>query len=192
MNDKYIDNQTEKWEPVFGFEGLYEVSNKGRVKSLKRFNPKSGKHGMWYPEKILKARSDKDGYQTVCLTKDGKGKPHKVHRVVLSSFDKQMLDLQVNHIDGNKENNNLDNLEWVTCSENIKHAWRIGLNNQDGSKNRMAKLTEEKVLEIINLFKTTSLSDRKIADMYDIKSDETIRSIRKRKAWVHVTKDIDF
>ena len=182
----------EIWVPIFGYEGLYEISNYGRVKSLKRFNPKSGKGGRWYPERMISIRSDKDGYLIANLCKDGKNKLCKVHRLVLSSFEKQDLNLQVNHIDGNKQNNRLDNLEWVTCSENIKHAWRIGLNNQDGSRNRMAKLTEEKILEIVELFKTTNLSDRKIADMYDIKSDETIRSIRKRKAWTHVTNDIDF
>ncbi len=182
----------EIWVPVFGYEGLYEVSNKGRVKSLKKFHPNSGRTGRWYPERILSLGTDKNGYKTICLCKDGVRKLCKVHRLVLSSFDKKCLDLQVNHLDGDKQNNHLENLEWATCSENIKHAWRIGLKNQNGSKNNQAKLTEQDVLEIVELFRTTNLSDKKIAIMYDIKSDETIRSIRKRKSWTHVTKDIEF
>ena len=188
-----MKNENEEvWVPVLGFEELYEVSNKGRVKSLKRFNPLSGRTGRWYPERILGIATDKDGYQTVNLCKNGKGKPYKLHRIVLSSFDEQMLDLQVNHIDGNKQNNCLDNLEWSTASNNTRHAYEIGLKSQVGSKNNQSKLTEEKVLEIVELFKTTKLTNKEIADMYDIKSDETIRRIKIRKSWTHVTKDIKF
>ena len=99
--------KNEVWTTIIGYDGLYEVSNHGRVKSLKRFNPKSGKGGRWYSEKMLKLREDKDGYLTVCLTKDGKRKLCKVHRLTLSSFSGEEKDLQVNHIDGNKQNNHI-------------------------------------------------------------------------------------
>lgn len=182
--------ENEIWTPVLGYIGLYEVSNYGRIKSLKRFNPKSGKGGRWYPERILKSRDDKDGYIVVGLTKNGKMKLCKIHRLVLSSFCGYDNDLHVNHIDGNKQNNHLDNLEWVTCSDNQKHAHKIGIKNQVGSRNNGSKLTEEKVLEIVELIKK-GMTMRSIAKMYSV-GDETIRHIKIRRTWNHVTKDIDF
>lgn len=181
----------EVWKPIKDYEGKYEISNYGRVKSVCRFISDSGKHGMWYPEKFLKLSKDKDGYLTVGFCKDGKKTRHKVHRLVMSAFVGDS-DLQVNHIDGNKENNCLSNLEYVTSSDNIKHAYRTGLKSEAGSKNPQSKLTEEQVREICILFQTTTLTNKKIADMYNLKSDETIRRIRKRKAWTHVSKDFDF
>lgn len=183
--------KNEVWTTIIGYDGLYEVSNHGRVKSLKRFNPKSGKGGRWYSEKMLKLREDKDGYLTVCLTKDGKRKLCKVHRLTLSSFSGEEKDLQVNHIDGNKQNNHIDNLEWSTCSDNQIHAHKIGLKNQKGSKNNASKLTEYQVLEIAELLKNKNITMRSIAKKYSV-DDETIRHIKIRKTWNHVTKDIDF
>ena len=181
----------EVWKPLHGYEGLYEISSYGVVKSVRRFNPNSGKNGMWYPERIMKTRLDGDGYVVLGLTKNGKMKMCKMHRLVLETFDKES-DLQVNHKDGNKQNNRLDNLEWVTCSENIKHAFRTGLKSENGSKNPKSKLTEKEVMQICDFFKYTTFTNKQIAEMFDIKSDETIRKIRKRLAWTHVTKDIEF
>lgn len=182
----------EVWKPIKNYEGYYEVSNKGEVRTVTRFVPNSGKHGMWYESRILKFNIDKDGYCTVALQREGKVKRCKVHRLVLSTFDNCESDLQVNHIDGNKLNNCLNNLEWVTSSENIKHAYSIGLKTQSGSKNNGSKLTEEQVIQMCDFFKHTTLTNKQIADMFDIKSDETIRKIRKRKAWTHVTQNIEF
>lgn len=111
------------WKDIKGYEGIYQVSDEGQIKSLRRFNPNSGRYGMWYPEKELSQKTDKDGYKIVALQKDKKRKDCKVHRIVLSTFcpienwDK----MQVNHIDGDKSNNNINNLEWVTNNENQKH-----------------------------------------------------------------------
>ena len=102
--------------------------------------------------KILTTQLDKDGYEKVRLiSTDGKRHRYSVHRLMLENFEprKNMSELQVNHIDGNKQNNNLNNLEWVTPSENIKHAYAIGLKNQSGEANNAAKLTEKQVIEII-------------------------------------------
>lgn len=182
----------EVWKPIKHYEGYYEVSNKGEVRTATRFVPNSGKHGMWYKSRTLKFNIDKDGYCTVALQKDRKVKRCKVHRLVLSTFDNCDSELQVNHIDGNKFNNRLDNLEWVTCSQNIKHAFSIGLKTQSGSKNNGSKLTEKQIVQICDFFKYTTFTNKQIADMFDIKSDETIRKIRKRKAWTHVTNNIEF
>lgn len=120
----------ENWIPVLGYEGLYEVSNLGRVKSVERKSLRCfmGRTPFVYviPERILKQNIDKYGYHHVVLYgRDGKPKNSTVHRIVLSSFTgKNIEDLQVNHKDEIKTNNSIENLEWVTCSENINYGTR--------------------------------------------------------------------
>ncbi len=82
--------------------------------------------------RILTQHLDKDGYCKVRLISNDGRHTYSVHRLILENFNpvKNMDKLQVNHIDGNKQNNSLSNLEWVTCSENIEHAYQIGLKNQ--------------------------------------------------------------
>lgn len=113
----------EIWKDIQGYEGLYQVSNLGNIKSMARSH-KFGK----LKEKIKNLNPIRNGYLQVCLCKDGKKKPFMVHRLVakhfLKNFDK---DLDVNHKDCNKKNNNVNNLEMVTRKENIKHAWDNGL-----------------------------------------------------------------
>ena len=124
----------EVFRDVLGYEGLYQVSNYGRVKSLERkniFYCGLRKKHLERPtkEKILNYNKSNRGYLQVCLTKDGKSKTYTVHRLVAKAFLPNLKNKkQVNHIDGNKENNNIDNLEWVTSSENNKHAFITGLN----------------------------------------------------------------
>lgn len=108
----------EEWKPINGFEGLYEISSYGKVKSFKV-----------YPSgKILKPSPDSGGYLRLSLMRAGKNKYVTVHRLVAEAFlPKVDGKTCVNHIDGNKANNRLDNLEWCTYSENIKHAIKTGL-----------------------------------------------------------------
>lgn len=113
----------EKWKEIPGYESRYLISNTGAVKSLVYFH--NGKT-VTNKERILRQVNNR-GYLRVALTDfTGIVKHHCVHRLVLSAF-KGSSTLSVNHIDGNKQNNNLSNLEWVTHSENQKHAYRIGL-----------------------------------------------------------------
>jgi hypothetical protein len=109
----------EIWKDVIGYEGLYQVSNFGQVKALPRI--KIAKGSYWTSEKILKPGSD-DGYQKVVLTKNGIRSTKKVHRLVASAFYGEYKELSVNHIDSNRANNRIENLEWVTHLENIRHA----------------------------------------------------------------------
>ena len=107
----------EVWKNIEGYEKLYQISNFGRVKSL-NYN-RTGK------EKILKPSKDKDGYLHVGLCKNGKAKFFRVHRLVCSAFLENPENLpQVNHKDENKENNHVDNLEWVSPKENINYGTR--------------------------------------------------------------------
>ena len=122
----------EEWRAINGYEGLYEVSNTGRVRSLGNGCSNNSK------EKILKPRNNGQGYLQIWLCKNGKQKLYKVHRLVLMTFAPcyNMKSLQVNHIDENTENNNLTNLEWVTCKENINHGTR---NKRVSEKNTNGK-----------------------------------------------------
>ena len=118
----------EIWKDLAEYEGLYQVSNTGIVKSYDRkVSCKSGATRLC-KGKILKQFENERGYLCVVLTKDKKSKIAKVHRLVaktfLDNFDNKP---QVNHIDGDKRNNNIGNLEWVTNSENMLHAYAIGL-----------------------------------------------------------------
>lgn len=144
--------------------------------------------------KILSVQLDKDGYEKVqMMSTDGKRHRYSVHRLVLENFNpiENMNEFQVNHIDGNKRNNNLSNLEWVTCSENQIHAHKIGLKNQSGEHNNASKLTEEQVKEIINMLLEHKYTYGQIAEKFGV-SDETIGSIKRKERWKYLTENIDF
>lgn len=111
----------ELWKDIKGYEGLYEISNLGQVRSIPRKGTFKYKH-------ILKTKKNKSGYLMVHLFKNGKGKAFTVHRLVAKTFLEKSLNKQdVNHIDGNKENNYVSNLEWMTHKENMKHARKNNL-----------------------------------------------------------------
>ena len=107
------------------YEGHYQVSNQGEIYSLKK-------------NKKLFTRVHTKGYLEVELFKNGKGKIFKVHRLVALAFLGNS-DLQVNHIDGNKKNNCVDNLEWVTPKENQQHAIKNGLFRKAGSRDNLGR-----------------------------------------------------
>lgn len=100
---------------IKGYEGIYQIDEYGNVFSF-------------HTNRFLKPAATSWGYLTVELFKNGKGKTHKIHRMVAEAFvpnvDGKPL---INHKDGNKQNNHFENLEWCTYSENLKHAWDMGL-----------------------------------------------------------------
>ena len=125
----------EEWKDIKNYEGLYQVSNLGNVKSLER-NKSNGKGLVKIDEKILTQNITNWGYCKVALYKNGARKYYKVHRLVAEAFIPNPNNKeQINHIDGNKLNNNVNNLEWNTRIENMNHARINGLcgNNTDSN-----------------------------------------------------------
>ena len=135
----------EIWKPIKNFEGMYEVSNLGRVKSLPRLKI-NNRGKQLTKERIMKPHDFNAGYYKVPLTdKKHNKKYYLVHRLVAQAFIPNLDNLpQVNHIDGDKSNNCVDNLEWCDRPYNIRHAYKMGLNP-----------SRKKMIEYIN-----SLEDR--------------------------------
>lgn len=140
--------------------------------------------------KYLSTNLDKNGYVKVRLiSADNKRHTYSIHRLVMENFKPRndMSKLQVNHINGDKTNNFLSNLEWTTCQENIDHAVK---NNLRAAVNGSAKLTVDEVQEIIELLINGS-SNKEIAQKYKV-HEETIGRIKRKQSWAHLTKDINF
>lgn len=124
----------EIWKPIKNYEGLYEVSNLGKVRRLKFIN------GVYNFNQIRECKQTLNtwGYMTVNLCKNGKSNTKRVHRLVAVAFLGES-NLQIDHINGNKQDNRLVNLEYVTPKENTKRAWKKGLAKNTEHQREVAK-----------------------------------------------------
>ena len=156
----------EIWTDVSGYEGIYLVSNLGNIKRLGRICIDSRNRFRFYKTKYVGVTNEKSEniYRQVELWKRGRNTSHLVHRLVLESFVPNIYNKPtVNHKDGDKQNNCLDNLEWATWSENNKHAFDTGLNttnpNKSGATAKSNEVTRKsiKCVETNQIFK--SLAD---------------------------------
>lgn len=171
----------EVWKDIEGYEGYYQVSNFGKIKSLKRERR--------LLEIILKEKKDKDGYLRVNLFKKNKRKMYGVHCLVLQAFISNPENKpQVNHKDGVKINNNFENLEWNTNSENQKHAWKTGLHTaRYGENHGQSKLNDWDVKVIRKLYKNSIYwhNQTRIATLFKI-SQACIYKIVNNETWKHI------
>jgi hypothetical protein len=181
--------QVEVWKDVSGYEGKYQVSDFGRVKSLARIvESRKGIFGN-KREILLKPTKNKKGYLRVklCIVKNevSSEKNFYVHSLVLNSFLENPLNKpQVNHKNGIKDDNRVDNLEWATGSENVIHSLENKLKvPQKGSEHGMSKLTEKEVLEIRTIGRTKTLKE--VAKIYNVDMS-LISLILLNKIWIHI------
>jgi hypothetical protein len=167
----------EIWKDVVGYEGIYEVSSLGKIRTKEGKTTHSIRHGnrIW-EQRILKQKQDKSKYFRVELWKDKVHTTHLVHRLIAKAFlDKEERFNIINHKDGDSSNNNVDNLEWCDYKINNNHARRNGLNNI--------------------AFKPTKLI--RIADGVELNFDtkmETVRYLGKAKGYLtrKIKRDIIF
>lgn len=189
---KYM-NDLEIWKDVKDYEGLYQVSNLGNVKSLDRIVETKNRKNYLRKGKVQKKSVNSFGYETVGFTVDSKTKIYRVHRLVALSFIENPENKpQINHIDGNKTNNNVNNLEWCTSSENQIHSVSTGLSNPSypvlkGSKNGRSLLKEEQVVEIRNKYIPYKYSAKKLALEYNV-SESCITHILNNTSWKNIAK----
>ena len=170
----------EIWRDIVGYEGLYQVSNLGRVKSFKRDRLR-----------ILRAHIDRHGeYFMIALYKDNKSKLCRLHILVAETFvpniDKKPF---VNHMDGNKLNNRASNLEWVTQSENQIHAYKLGLMKaRKGIESPCAVMTEDEVRYIRKIYKPydREFGAKALAKKFN-RGITTIRHIINKDTYKNVT-----
>lgn len=174
------NSKVEIWKDVLGYEGLYKISNLGNVLSCRK------KHGNYFWKEFKMATHfDGSGYRFVVLQKEKEKKQPKLHRLIAEHFIPNSNNYPiVNHINGIKSDNSIENLEWCTQSQNILHSFKNGMSSQLGSKNAYSKLKEIDVLEIRKLVKN-NFSRKSIAFKFNI-SLPTICDIIKLKTWKHV------
>lgn len=178
----------EVWKPVIGFEKQYEVSSLGKIRNLdKNITSKLGKMVL-IKGKLLKPGLDKDGYVRMrfCLgskQNDIVGKSIGVHIVVAMAFINNPLNKPlINHKNGIKTDNRIDNLEWCTSSENVQHAYDTGLAcSKKGEKCHKSKLKEDDIVSIRNSTK----SYNELSVYYNV-TVSAIRLIIQRKNWKHI------
>lgn len=176
----------EIWKDIKNYEGLYQVSNLGNVKSLKRYVNTNGGAKRIVREKILKPVIDNTGYYVVSLWKENICTRTHIHRIVIENFVPNFLNKPfVNHIDGNKLNNCITNLEWCTPQENNVHAYATGLNpsrkkvNQYDLNGNFIK-TWNSIKEANDYYKTSHISE--------CCNPNTKRNIAKGFLWKYTNK----
>lgn len=170
--------EQEIWVPVLGYEGRYEVSNLGRIKSFYHCDKKL------ITPKIKAIQTNPNGYKTITLSVNRRVKGFMVSRLVLAAFDKPMPStIDCRHLDGDKSNNKLNNLKWGTRKENEADKLLHGTRPL-GETNGASKMKSDQILKIRELHEQ-GLNSRQIADMFN-SCQQNIWHIINRKTWKHI------
>lgn len=169
----------EEWRDVVGYEGWYQISNLCRVKRIKAgLGARVGY--------ILKTPLSRSGYPEVFLSKNGKVKSFFVHTLMLEAFiGPRPPGYECNHKNCDKMDNRVENLEWVTHSENVQHAFIVLNRDLGGGNNGNAKLSEKKVLKIRRLYATGEYTQRELGKMFHC-TQGNIYHIVNRLSWKHI------
>lgn len=178
-----MSDTEEIWKPIPGYEGYYEISNLGRVKSLPV--PKPTRNGGFFltKEAIKKPYPQADGYLQIGLSKQGKKKSYLLHRLVGLAFIPGDTSLEINHKDFNRQNCRADNLEWATRLDNVDYSFRNGRYSGKYERGVKTKLKTSDVIEIRCL--AGLVTQPKLAERYGV-SVSAIGCIIRRIAWKHV------
>lgn len=173
------DTTVERWLPIPGYEGLYSVSNFGRIR-------RDSACRSTFSGRILKPNTTKDGYKTVELSAHSGAVKVRVHVIVLAAFVGPVPNgYETNHVDFDRANNKFENLEYVTHKENCRHSQHTRTASLPrGEKHYQAKLTEHDVRDIRDKF-ANHVSLKEICTQYTM-SSRTIRSVLRKKSWAHV------
>jgi hypothetical protein len=172
----------EQWKNLPGYEGIYKVSDKGRIKSLARSDAKGNR----LKEKIMSICTS-GRYPCISLCKNGRQKTKHIHPLILLAFVGPCPEgMECCHNNGVKSDNRLTNLRWGTHSENqldaVKHGTHV---DHKGEKNAGAKLTEAEVLKIRELYKSGKWTKLKLSNKFNVSSAH-IYSIICRRRWRHI------
>ena len=175
MNDQFVNLYKKIWVPVAECPEHYHVSNFGMVKRVS-----TGRGAV--AGRVLRTQMSSGGYPMVQLVYDGKRRSRTIHRIMMESFspDGAAQGFEVNHIDGNKTNNLLENLEWTTRSGNMKHAYMNGLRCDVGEKNGRSILTRKQANEIRSM--KGKKTQRLLAEEFGV-SIPTISAIWTGRNW---------
>lgn len=168
---KNEEREPERWLPITGYDGLYEISSYGRIISL------------YFGYNLRAIHINSNGYYFVKLNKNGLQETIDVHILVARHFIPNPLNLkEVNHLKG-KLNNYYKDLEWTTASKNQIHAYATGLKRRlRHEENPKAKLSQSQVLEIAN----SSYSPKELSAIYNV-SVSAVNHIRKGRCWTEIT-----
>lgn len=162
----------------------YIIDDMGKIRNINTGN-------------YIKINKNHNGYMRVSLMKKGGGTTSiQYHRLLMMLFKptENMEKLQINHIDGNKENNALNNLQWVTPQENIHHAIKTGLTDfsyLQGEKTNFSHYTEKDAKLVIDLLKSNKYTDKEISKITGFPVRSFIAKIRRKETWTYLTKNID-
>lgn len=172
----------EIWKDIAGYEGYYQVSSTGIVRSLDRHDCIK----RFRPAQIMTQSNDSDGYKVVTLSKGGKQRTAKVHQLVARAFIPNVNNFpEINHKDENKTNNSVSNLEWCTTRYNLTYGHRLDCVKGENAPKH--KLTEEQVKEIRAIYKKGSLEfgQSALSKKYGV-SHQSIGAIVKGSTWKHL------